>query len=185
MFRGNRGRGPSVLPMAGSNGPLGYNSRSSTSGASLSKSFIASVGWVIISSALVIYGYTYCRSRMETTSLDCDHAGCKLKTLHGGVKGVLYILRENLVRAEVVRTKDNQIVQPTGMRRQEQRRLGHSYALVIREPDSEDDDDDSYDSFEDDDDSYDSYDDSEDSSESVDDDDDSEDLNPPRPQAYK
>ncbi|CAM9247025.1 unnamed protein product [Discosporangium mesarthrocarpum] len=175
MFRGNARRGDPVLPMAGMNGSGGYGSRNRGS-PSISRSFMASIGWVLVSSILIVCGYVYCRARLEVTNFDCDKMGCILEKTVKGVKATsMRLARENVVRAELVRVQNGEIVNAGAMRRQAQRRLGYSYAIVYKTPDSEDDDDESYDSYEDDDDSYDSYEDSEDSSESEDDDDDDDD----------
>lgn len=43
-----------------------------------------------------------------------------------------------MVRADMVRLKDGVIVDSSKMRRSAQRKLGHSYAVIYMEPDSED-----------------------------------------------
>lgn len=42
-----------------------------------------------------------------------------------------------MVRAELVRLKNGQVVDPAVLRRSAQRKLGHTYSLVYLEPDSE------------------------------------------------
>lgn len=44
--------------------------------------------------------------------------------------------RQHMVRADLVRVKSGDIVDPSTLRRSAQRKLGHSYALVYVEPDS-------------------------------------------------
>lgn len=143
-----------------------------TSKPAISKSFIATIFWALLSLGMMAGGWTYCSRKLESTTLKCDMRGCKLAELTDGVVKVLTIPRMNMIRGELVRVKNGAIVDPSKMRRSAQRKLGHTYAVVYTEPDSEDDDDESYDSFEDDDDSYDSYDDDQDSSEDDDEDDD-------------
>lgn len=43
-----------------------------------------------------------------------------------------------MVRAELVRVKNGEVVNPVKLRRSAQRKLGHTYSLVYQEPDSED-----------------------------------------------
>lgn len=43
-----------------------------------------------------------------------------------------------MVRAELVRLKNGEVVNPAKLRRSAQRKLGHTYSLVYLEPDSED-----------------------------------------------
>lgn len=43
-----------------------------------------------------------------------------------------------MVRAELVRVKNGEVVNPAKLRRSAQRKLGHTYSLVYLEPDSED-----------------------------------------------
>lgn len=43
-----------------------------------------------------------------------------------------------MIRGELVRVQNGAIVDPSKMRRSAQRKLGHTYAVVYTEPDSED-----------------------------------------------
>ncbi|CAM9976153.1 unnamed protein product [Scytosiphon promiscuus] len=168
MFRNSSRNRDTLLPHSG-NGRGGggglYGSARMTPKASISKSFIATMVWGLASFALIYGGWTYCSRRMESTSVKCDLRSCQVLDLNSGITSVLTIPRGHMVRGEVVRLKNGQVVNPADLRRSAQRKLGHTYSLVYLEPDSEDDDDESYDSFEDDDDSYDSYDGDDDSSE--------------------
>ncbi|CAM9184426.1 unnamed protein product, partial [Hapterophycus canaliculatus] len=173
MFRkAGRGSKDTLLPHSG-NGRGGggglYGTARINQKAALSKSFIATMVWLLVSLSLIYGGWTYCSRRMESTSVKCDLRSCQVLELKSGVTSVLTIPREHMVRGELVRLKNGQVVNPADLRRSAQRKLGHTYSVVYVEPDSEDDDDESYDSFEDDDDSYESYDGDDDSSEEDDD----------------
>eukprot|EP00903_Cladosiphon_okamuranus_P016049 g14818.t1 len=173
MFRTARAGRETLLPHSG-NGRGGggglYGTARMTPKASLSKSFIATMIWALVSLSLIGGGWLYCSKKMQYTSIKCNNTHCDVEELSEGVTSVLKIPHSRMVRAELVRVKNGEVVDPAKLRRSAQRKLGHTYSLVYLEPDSEDDDDESYDSFEDDDDSYDSYDDDEASSEDDDDD---------------
>ncbi|CAB1120835.1 unnamed protein product [Ectocarpus sp. CCAP 1310/34] len=164
-----------LLPHSG-NGRSGggglYGRARSSPKAALSKSFIATMVWALLSMSMIFGGWVYCSRKMESTWVLCEPGGCKIEDLRAGETTVLMIPRHKMVRGELVRVKNGEVVDPVKLRRSAQRKLGHSYNVVYLEPDSEDDDDESYDSFEDDDDSYDSYDGDDDSSEEDDDEDD-------------
>ncbi|CAM9417293.1 unnamed protein product, partial [Ectocarpus sp. 4 AP-2014] len=163
-----------LLPHSG-NGRSGggglYGRARSSPKAALSKSFVATMVWALLSMSMIGGGWVYCSRKMESTRVLCEPGGCKIEDLRAGETTVLMIPRHKMVRGELVRVKNGDVVDPIKLRRSAQRKLGHSYNVVYLEPDSEDDDDESYDSFEDDDDSYDSYDGDDDSSEEDDDDD--------------
>ncbi|CAM9883811.1 unnamed protein product [Pylaiella littoralis] len=167
MFRGSNKSGP-LLPhgnLGGGGGGGLYGTARTTPKASISKSFIATVVWALVSFSLIGGGWLYCSRRMESTSVICDSIRCTVDHLKERVTTRSIIPRANMVRADLVRLKNGQEIDPSRLRRSAQRKLGHTYSLIYVEPDSEDDDDESYDSFADDDDSFDSYDDEEDSSE--------------------
>ncbi|CAM9756903.1 unnamed protein product, partial [Ascophyllum nodosum] len=132
----------------------------------LSMSFIGTVMWALASVGLIYWGRAYCARRAESSTFTCSHYMCKFEDKKGDTVELTSIPRSRLIRADMVRVRNGEIVSNyTKLKRAIQRKLGHSYAIVYMEPDSEDEDDESYDSYEDDDDSYDSYDNEEDSSE--------------------
>eukprot|EP00904_Undaria_pinnatifida_P011061 jgi/Undpi1/7085/HiC_scaffold_22.g09559.m1 len=141
MFRNTRGGGRDILPTSG-NGRSGgggsmYGAARSSKPA-LSKSFIATIAWALLSLGLFAGGWTYCSKRLESTSVKCDTRGCKIAQLTNGVTENLYVPRMRMIRGELVRVKNGELADPSQMRRSAQRKLGHTYSIVYTQPDSED-----------------------------------------------
>ncbi|CBJ28968.1 hypothetical protein Esi_0127_0045 [Ectocarpus siliculosus] len=94
--------------------------------------------WALLSMSMIGGGWVYCSRKMESTRVLCEPGGCKIEDLRAGETTVLMIPRHKMVRGELVRVKNGEVVDPIKLRRSAQRKLGHSYNVVYLEPDSED-----------------------------------------------
>lgn len=119
----------SLLPSAGwSDRRLSGNDRRGTS-----TSFIASVCWLLSSIGLIYGGYSYCTNNQERVTLECTATACRIAKLWQGAISEEQFQREQLLRAELVRLDaEGHVVDVSGMRQKELKKLGYSYAVIYR-----------------------------------------------------
>jgi hypothetical protein len=128
MFR----RKDAILPTAGWSNDRRANGDAVSSG--LSKSFIASVLWLLSSFLLLFGGYYYCKLNQQQTILECGADSCRIAMLTGGTLTEETLARDQLLRADYVRlNKAGEVVDTSAMRRKQLNELGATYGIVYRE----------------------------------------------------
>jgi hypothetical protein len=128
MFR----RKDAILPTAGWSNDRRANG--DTAGSGLSKSFIASMLWLLSSILLLFGGYYYCKLNQQQTTLECGADSCRIAMLTGGTLTEQTLARDQLLRADYIRlNKAGEIVDTSAMKRKQLNELGATYGIVYRE----------------------------------------------------
>jgi hypothetical protein len=128
MFR----RKDAILPTAGWSNDRRANADSASSG--LSKSFVASMLWLLSSFLLLFGGYYYCKLNQQQTTLECGADSCRIAMLTGGTLTEETLARDQLLRADYIRlNKAGEVVDTSAMKRKQLNELGATYGIVYRE----------------------------------------------------
>lgn len=100
----------------------------------------ASWGWLVFSIGLLLLGVRLAATSTNFREIVCDAEACTFSirsTENKDDEKTIRFARHDLVKVESVRMKAGKIRDTTNMRRKQTRKLGYSYAITYKDPDTQ------------------------------------------------